>query len=50
MPNTPPLLLIPSKVPLFVLLQAGHVGEPMQLSFGVRFRVLLYFSLMRTLE
>ena len=31
MPNTPPLILIPSNVPLFVLLQTGLVGEPMQL-------------------
>jgi hypothetical protein len=39
MPNTPPLLLIPSNVPLFVLLQNGLVGEPMQLKAYAGFRV-----------
>jgi hypothetical protein len=39
MPNTPPLLLIPSNVPLFVLLQTGLVGETMHLKAYVSFRV-----------
>jgi len=39
MPNISPLLLIPSNVPLFVLLQTGLVGEPMQLKAYVSFHV-----------